>query len=126
MISRINTNTNIIQPFSFISTQLNRAEYFYVILIIQFNISHLFVNSQMVTSTLNDYKDRFDSKMGPIQTLPLQVRVNLRVMAMKSYLTTAHLESHYQKFYCHFQYFCLSGVYTSAEPQPTGIKGQVN
>ena len=83
-----NTN-NSIKHQSFVYTQLNGQRVLF--LIIQFNIWHLFAS---VCQTV-----LFDSKTGPYQMLPLQVRVDLRAMAINGYSAfpkAPGLELHHQ------------------------------
>ena len=83
----LQSNTsNSIQHCLFFSSQLNSSNYYYVILIIQFD-SHLFTHSKMFSSIKNDQIFLFDLFMRPKQVLPLQVRENLGVMIMKGYST---------------------------------------
>ena len=90
-------NINLSQN-SFVCTQLNGFKYCYVTLTIWFNISHLFaqLNSQTVL---------LDPLIGPYQVLPLQLRVDQGVMAMKGYspfpkalgLEPHHQDTHWSK-----------------------------
>ena len=75
-----------------VSTQFNCQKYFYfklfsfvkqvLIQTIQFSVSIVFVHIPLNVKTVI-----FDPEIGPYKVLPLRVRVNLGVMALKRYST---------------------------------------
>ena len=86
-------------------------------LTIQFSINHLFALS------LNSQTVQFDPQIGCFQVLPLQVRVNLRAMAMRGDSTlpkAPRLKPHHQIVFCHIQDICYEErrFYHSAEMPP--------
>ena len=64
------------QRLWFFCTPLNGTKYCYVSLTIPFD-------SHLVTHSLNGYRILFDPLRGPYKVLPLRVRMDLGVMAMK-------------------------------------------
>ena len=74
-----NANVSVLYH-SLVCTQLNGFKYCYVSLIIQLNISYLFTQLNVLTVLFNTLTE-------PYRVLPIHVRVNLGVMAMKTYST---------------------------------------
>ena len=132
-------NTNyLIQHLPFVCTQLNGSNYCYVSLIIQLNNNHLFTQlndqtvlfqtiqfsiSHLFAFSLNVKQFYLTPLIEPYQVLPLRIRVDLGVMAMKGYTAFAKvsplLDPHYQMVYFHIQDTCceVEEFYPSVEKQ---------
>ena len=96
---------NSIKHQSFAYIQLNDQTVLFQT--IQFSISHLFALSLNVKQFYLTHRQDY-------QVLPLQARVDLRVMAIKGYSTftqtPALLEPHHQIVQCHIQHTCWGSI----------------